>query len=89
MSELRFAASVEPGEWDLLRRLRDVPQGAIRTQMFSLLAELLDFADDPGCAEKQADGVPCASAHSSCEDCQRIATSVGRLRAMLRAVPEP
>ena len=45
-----------------------------------LLAQLMKVASEPRCAESQADGVPCATAHGSCENCARFTEFVASIR---------
>ncbi len=60
----------------LLRAVRGMSANALRT----LLTELLALAREPHCAEAQADGVPCPSAHNACDQCYRYEEFRQRLR---------
>lgn len=65
----------------LIRRLRDALPADTRAGFFREFDELLCIAADPRCAEAQADGVPCGTADSNCEDCGRAIAWLARLRA--------
>lgn len=85
MNERTVIATVTPEEWGVICRLRDIPAGKLRRQLLRLLKELLTFAAEPRCSEMQADGVPCASASSSCDECQRIVACLAHLRRLVGA----
>jgi hypothetical protein len=53
----------------LVERVRNLPEGARRRRLQRRLVEVRDLLASPRCAETQADGVPCASAGTSCEEC--------------------
>jgi hypothetical protein len=69
----------------LVWALRRVPPSPLRAELLALVEELAEFVEDPGCPEAQADGVPCASAQASCEQCRRVAALVHGMRGTLRA----
>jgi hypothetical protein len=77
--------TLDERETKLLWTLRDLPPGRLRTDLLALVDELLGFAQDPRCAQMQADGVPCPSAHTSCDECQRALVRLDRIRAALHA----
>ena len=66
-------------EWNLVRRLREVPEGAARDQLLLLIDDLVAFVADPRCARAQGDGVPCASLDTACEQCQSVAQTLARV----------
>ncbi len=72
-------------EWEMVCLLRDVPGGRPRQQVLALLRELVAFVASPSCSQAQADGVPCPTAHSSCDECQRVASCLSRMRYLLGA----
>ena len=76
-------ASRPGGAERLAEALRDLPDGPLRRRLDAFLGELARRVEHPGCAEMQADGVPCATATASCEDCQQLAQLVGSLRAVV------
>jgi hypothetical protein len=76
-----------PEEWELVCLLRDVPEGRARRELMALLRELAAFVAAPGCVEAQADGVPCGTAHASCEECQRIGSCLSWMRGLVGAPP--
>jgi hypothetical protein len=41
-----------------------------------LLGEIVRILREPHCAELQADGAPCPSAHTACDQCDRAAELV-------------
>jgi hypothetical protein len=72
----------------LIQRLRDALPPDTRAGFFREFDELLSIAADPRCAEAQADGVPCGTADSNCEDCGRAIAWLARLRAEIaKATP--
>lgn len=73
-------ATLTSDEWRRLTALRDVPEGPLREELLALIDGLLEFVCDPGCAEMQADGVPCASAKAACDGCEKARAVLGRLR---------
>jgi hypothetical protein len=83
MSERTVVTAITPDEWDVVSRLRDIPEGRLRRQLMSLVAELVTFAAEPTCSEMQADGVPCPTVHASCDECQRIVACLARLRQLV------
>ena len=83
MREPTVVTPLTPEEWEIVNLLRDVPTGRSRRQLLALLRELVSFVASPSCAEMQADGVPCPNAHSSCDECQRIATCLARMRYLV------
>jgi hypothetical protein len=70
----------------LLERLRGVPPGPLRARLVRLLLDLIGFVREPSCAAAQADGVPCDSAHSSCERCRNVATVIADIDEALGGV---
>ena len=56
----------------IIDALRDLPPGQARDLLDEILDQLVTFAQDPHCAEMQADGVPCTSPSSDCEQCARL-----------------
>jgi hypothetical protein len=85
MSDAAVLVSVTPEEWEIVCRLRDVSPGRSRQGLLVLMRELMAFTAEPRCSQMQADGVPCASVHASCEDCQRVWACLGQLRQMVGA----
>jgi hypothetical protein len=69
-------ADVTSVDEQLLRAVRGMSATALRT----LLTELLALAREPHCAESQADGVPCPTAHNACDQCYRYEEFRQRLR---------
>jgi hypothetical protein len=64
--------ALDDEEWHLVRTLREIPPSLLRDSIAELIEALLVFARRPGCPEMQADGVPCTSAHSACDTCQKV-----------------
>lgn len=83
MKERTVVTPLTPEEWEIVSLLRDVPAGRSRRQLLALLRELVSFVASPSCAEMQADGVPCPTAHSSCDECQRIDSCLARMRYLV------
>jgi hypothetical protein len=72
-------------EWALIRGLRDIPPGDARNELIGLVQDLLVFARDPRCPSSQADGVPCVSVETPCEDCRQVACVLASLHQRLHA----
>lgn len=66
-------------------RIVNILQGLSGPARRSLLDELLLLAAEPGCAESQADGVPCASVHTSCDQCQKYRDLLAAVRRRVLA----
>jgi hypothetical protein len=85
-SQAPHLVALDEEEWRLLRCLREVPRNPLRRRLYPLVQDLVDFVTSPGCAEAQADGVPCASADADCERCQRVLRVLDSLRLRVRGV---
>ena len=85
MNGQRITAYLNADEWRLIQALREVPPSALRDRVWELLVELTDLVREPKCPEVQADGVPCASPHSSCDQCVQVTALIERLRTGLHA----
>jgi hypothetical protein len=72
-------------ERKLLMTLRDIPASRLRDLMTTLVGELCDFVAAPGCAEMQADGVPCPTSDAACDECRKLTTILEGLRSRLQA----
>ena len=70
-------------EQKLLLTLREIPPSRLRDLMTTLVGELCDFVAAPGCAEMQADGVPCPTTDLSCDECRKLTTIIEGLRRRL------
>jgi hypothetical protein len=62
---------------------RALPETPVKARAAGLLADVLSFLADPGCASAQADGVPCDTPHASCDGCRRTLETIDRLRREL------
>jgi hypothetical protein len=69
----------------LIEVLREVPESPLRDLLTTLVRELARFAAQPGCAEMQADGVPCTSAQAACDECRKMTALLEGLRTRLQA----
>ena len=63
----------------LVLRVRQLPEGERKKHLQGRLRELSALLASPRCREMQADGAPCGSADSSCEDCIRARELVSSL----------
>ena len=63
---------LSPEERRLIAGLRDLPSEALRHRVAEVMGKVLDFASDPACPERQADGVPCEDTDLACEECQAV-----------------
>jgi hypothetical protein len=67
-------------ELKIVRALRDIPEGVAREELIRLIDDLMNFVADPRCPHAQADGVPCPSLGTACEQCQVVAETLGSVR---------
>jgi hypothetical protein len=77
--------ALTPEETKLLLALRGIPASRLKDLMTTLLGELADFVADPSCAEMQADGAPCPSCETACDECRKLTTILEGLRDRLQA----
>jgi hypothetical protein len=77
--------TLDDRETNLLWTLRDLPHSRLRADLLAILDEFLALAQGPCCTEMQADGAPCPSAHTACDQCQRVLARLERIRAALHA----
>jgi len=63
----------------LVLALRDVPDSPLKERLVGLVGELAARVAHPCCAEMQADGVPCDSAETACDECRRGTAFLDRL----------
>lgn len=82
MNQDLIPVSLTPTEYRLLTGLREVPESSLKTRVKALVEALLWMAREPRCAGNQADGVPCASVHASCEQCLQVTRMLDGLEAM-------
>jgi hypothetical protein len=80
MNDDLVGVKLEPREWRLVSTLRDIPGSPLRDLVFELAGELATYAAQPQCTEVQADGVPCDSAASDCERCEKVKELLSSLR---------
>jgi len=71
-------------EWRLIARLREVPEGPLRSRLLELLDELVLFVREPRCPQVQGDGVPCAGIGVDCDECLHVSELLATLRARLQ-----
>ena len=76
---------VDARERSLIWALREMPPGRLHGELLQLLEDLMKFAQDLHCAPMQADGVPCPSAHTACDDCGPVLERLDRIRAAVRS----
>ena len=70
-------------EHELLSALREIPDGSMKTRLETFLVELTNFVSNPGCAQMQADGIPCDDASADCEECLTIDQMLKTLKSTL------
>jgi hypothetical protein len=72
-------------EAKLVGALRAIPQSRLRELTLTLVSELADFVARPSCPELQADGAPCPTADTACDECRRVSSLIEGLRTRLHA----
>jgi hypothetical protein len=80
MSTEKVTIALTPAEWRLVAGLREVPSSELKERVLRLFAAVVEFASEPRCAEAQADGVPCETPHTSCEQCLHVDGMLEALR---------
>jgi len=76
-------AGLTAEEAKLLRALRALPESRLRDLMTTLVSELADFVAQPSCPELQADGAPCPTAETACDECLKVSSILEGLRSRL------
>jgi hypothetical protein len=74
---------LSPEEAKLVGALRALPESRLRELLTTLVGELADFVAAPSCPELQADGAPCPSPHTACDECRRVSEVLEGLRTRL------
>ncbi len=72
-------------EWQLVLALRDLPPSPLRDRTLRLVRDLSFYLRQPRCGGLQADGFPCGSPHSSCEECREVWAFLDDLHQRLEA----
>jgi hypothetical protein len=80
MNERVVTLAVTPAERRIISALRDLPPSPLKDLLGQVLARLVEFVRDPSCPEMQADGVPCSSPTSDCEQCRKLKEVLETLR---------
>jgi hypothetical protein len=75
--------SLTTEEAKVVRALRELPESRLRDLMTTLVTELADFVANPSCPELQADGAPCPTAETACDECRRVSSILEGLRNRL------
>ena len=70
-------------EHQILSALRETPDGPLKTRLEQFLLELTQKVSQPGCAEIQADGIPCGDVSADCEECLALDKMLATLRSTL------
>jgi hypothetical protein len=73
-----------PEEAKLVGALRSLPESRLRELTLAFVSELADFVARPSCPELQADGAPCPTADSACDECRRVSSLLEGLRSRLQ-----
>ena len=82
----RQPSSNSDGEWNIVKRFRDLPEGSLREALESTVLELVTFVTQPSCLETQADGVPCFELDNDCAECVKVRQTLEEVsRAVLEA----
>jgi len=70
-------------EQQILTALRETPDGPLKTRLEEFLLELTRKVSNPGCAEIQADGIPCGEASADCQECLALDKMIATLKSTL------
>jgi len=79
MTEDLLAIPLTAAERDLVRGLRVIDDSPLARRVLAVVHGLVRIAQEPCCAESQADGVPCGSVHSQCDACDEVFEKVEAL----------
>jgi hypothetical protein len=74
---------VNDTELKILRSLRELPDGQLRSLHEQFLVELCELVREPRCPEVQADGIPCDSPQTDCVQCLKLKELLSTLRSVL------
>jgi hypothetical protein len=69
MTEKRLSIPLTVPEVELIHGLRDIPDSPLKSRILVAIEDLVRLGQAPGCADAQADGVPCGCGQSQCETC--------------------
>ncbi len=83
MTDTAIQTTLNTEEWKIVMALREIPDSPLRTKVAGLLAELVRFIQQPRCQGMQADGFPCGTPNTSCEECQQMLDVLDDLAARL------
>ena len=83
MTDTAIQTTLNTEEWEIVMALREIPDSPLRTKVAGLLAELVRFIQQPRCQGMQADGFPCGTPNTSCEECQQMLDVLDDLAARL------
>jgi hypothetical protein len=72
MPEPTITAALSPSEWNLVRAIRDLPEGALRDRTAEVLQGLLFYVANPRCEGMGPEGFPCGDPLTTCEECHQI-----------------
>ena len=70
-------------EHQILTALRETPDGPLKDRLEAFLLELTAMVSNPGCAEIQADGIPCGAVSADCEECLALDKMLSILKSTL------
>ena len=70
-------------EQQILNALRETPDGPLKIKLEEFLLELTRMVSNPGCAEIQADGIPCGAVSADCEECLALDKMLATLKSTL------
>lgn len=72
MIETPLPILLTAAERRLLFAFRAIPDSPLRVRVMALIEGLVHLAQQPTCADAQADGVPCDTVYGQCERCSRV-----------------
>lgn len=82
MEEMK-TVQLSRNELRILSSIREVQDSQLGELLEQFLLELTDFVREPRCPEFQADGVPCATPETDCEQCLKVQDLLSLLRSTL------
>ena len=85
MTDTAIQTTLSAEEWKIVMALREIPDSPLRAKVSGLLAELMRFIQQPRCLGMQADGFPCGTPSTSCEECRQMLDVLDDLAARVPA----
>jgi hypothetical protein len=84
MRNATIQVTLSRAEWRLISTWREIQPSPLKARVGRLLDELIAFVQEPRCAEMQADGVPCDSVETQCDQCLHVTEMLDKMDRLTR-----